>query len=90
MSQGNSRTNGIPNRESNSQPNCEEHRDIGHTLANQQRPNTSGGGLEDYRLVAYQTAFAQARHQAMKPALLVQPGERSQDDMSGLAAARPP
>jgi hypothetical protein len=32
MSQGNSRTNGIPNRESNSQPNCEDHRDIGHTL----------------------------------------------------------
>src|SRR6516164_7348959 len=46
--------------------------DIGHTLANQQRPNTSGGGLEDYRLVAYQTAFAQAvrrrrRHQARRP-----------------------
>jgi hypothetical protein len=60
MSQGNGRTNGMPNRESNSQPNCEDYRDIGHTLANQQRPNTSGGGLEDYRLVAYQTAFAQA------------------------------
>jgi transposase len=31
MSQGNSRTNGISDRESNSQPNCEDHQDIGHT-----------------------------------------------------------
>ena len=38
MPQGDSRTKGISDRESNSQPNCEDHRDIGHTLLTQQRP----------------------------------------------------
>src|SRR5215813_8291464 len=33
MSKGNGRTNGISDRESNSQPNCKDHRDLGHTLA---------------------------------------------------------
>jgi len=33
MTQGNSRTNGISDRKSDSQPNCEHHRDFGHTLA---------------------------------------------------------
>jgi hypothetical protein len=33
MSQGNSRTNGVSGRKSHTQPNCEDHRDIGHTLA---------------------------------------------------------
>jgi hypothetical protein len=33
MSEGNSRTNGISDRKSDSQPNCEHHRDFGHTLA---------------------------------------------------------
>jgi hypothetical protein len=32
MSQGNSRTNGIPSREANSQPDCEDRRDIGHLI----------------------------------------------------------
>jgi hypothetical protein len=40
MSQGNSRTNGISDRESNSQPNCEDHRDIGHNLSS---PNSANG-----------------------------------------------
>jgi hypothetical protein len=31
--QGDGRTNGISDRESNSQPNCENHQDIGHALA---------------------------------------------------------
>jgi hypothetical protein len=31
--QGDSRTNGISDRESNSQPNCENHQDFGHALA---------------------------------------------------------
>jgi hypothetical protein len=44
MSQGNSRANGISDRESNSQANCEDHRDFGH------------GGVERYSLFAYQTA----------------------------------
>ena len=33
MSQGNSRTNGVPDRKSHSQPNCEHHRDTGHNLS---------------------------------------------------------
>jgi hypothetical protein len=33
MPQGDSRTNGISDRESNSQANCENHQDIGHALA---------------------------------------------------------
>jgi hypothetical protein len=33
MTQGNSRTNGISDRKSDSQPNCKDHRDLGHTLA---------------------------------------------------------
>jgi hypothetical protein len=40
MSQGNSRTNGISDRESNSQPNCEDHRDIAHNLGS---PNSANG-----------------------------------------------
>ena len=32
MTQGNSRTNGISDRKSDSQPNCEHHRDFRHTL----------------------------------------------------------
>jgi hypothetical protein len=32
MPQGDSRTNGVSDRESNSQPDCENHQDIGHTF----------------------------------------------------------
>jgi hypothetical protein len=52
MSQGNSRTNGISDRESNSQANCEDHRNFGHTGANPTAPNTRSGGVEDCRRVA--------------------------------------
>src|SRR6516162_6880540 len=38
MSQENSHTNAISDRESKSQPNCEDCQDIGHTLLTQQRP----------------------------------------------------
>jgi hypothetical protein len=34
MSKGNSGTNGISERESTNQPDCEDRRDIDHTLAN--------------------------------------------------------
>jgi hypothetical protein len=33
MPQGDGRTNGVSDRESNSQPNCENQQDIGHALA---------------------------------------------------------
>jgi hypothetical protein len=47
MSKGNSRADGISDRESTNQPDCEDHQDIGHTLANPKRPNRGGGGVED-------------------------------------------
>jgi hypothetical protein len=40
MSQGNSGTNGISDRNSNSQSDCEDHRDIGHNLSS---PNSANG-----------------------------------------------
>jgi hypothetical protein len=37
MSKGNKRANGVSERKSHSQPNCEHHRDIGHELIPQRR-----------------------------------------------------
>src|SRR5262245_60410639 len=45
MSQGNSRTNGIPDRKSNASPNCEHHRDIGHKLSSPSCTCTLPGGI---------------------------------------------
>jgi hypothetical protein len=39
MSEGNSRTNGISDRKSNSQSNCQDHRDIGHNLSSHNSAN---------------------------------------------------
>jgi hypothetical protein len=74
MSQGNSRTNGISDRESNSQPNCEDHRDIGHNLSS---PNSANGFCSSSLLT---TA---ARQEEKNTASQDQAGQSSPDDWAG-------
>jgi hypothetical protein len=71
MSKGNNCANGISERESTNQPDCEDHRDIGHTLANppaslSSRQTTTGGPPSRVPNSA-QAVFCRRRHQARRP-----------------------